>query len=442
MMRQNPDDDGLALRHARGLLAMLGCRADPVAHSLHPALAWRRSGLMAVTGRADGSALVVPAALTCAAEGALAAFRRLAPAAARNPPGWTLLGERARLLGLRRQGRISASGSCRLLAARGGSVALNLARPDDWDLMPALLGEPCADWSAVEHTAASWPAGELVARGREMGLPIAPSPPVPDKAPMPFTIERLAPPRPLRRPPLVIDLSSLWAGPLASSLLEQAGARVIKVESRHRPDAARDGDPHFFDLLNAGKQSVVIDFRTPDGMGMLHALLDRADIVIEASRPRALIQLGVDARAAARRGATWLSITAHGRVGAAADWIGFGDDVAVGAGVASIMADGWGEPMFAGDALADPMTGITAALAAWAAWQSGGGCLVSVPMIDVVAHASALYRPDQAELQQWQALAETDHASLAPLREIERRAAPWGSDTADVQAWLDSPSSG
>jgi len=440
MEQHDPGDDGLALQHARGLLAALGCSADPAPHSLHPPLAWRRSGLMAVTGLADGPALVAPAALACAAEGALAALHALAPAAVQRPPGWTLLGERARLLGLTRNGRTSANGSCRLIAACDGTVALNLARADDWDLMPALLGNACADWDAVEHLAAAWPAADLVARGREMGLPIALSAPVPDKAPAPFVVERLAPPRARGGRPLVVDLSSLWAGPLAACLLEQAGARVIKVESRHRPDAARNGNAPFFDLINAGKQSVVIDFKAADGLAMLHALLDRADIVIEASRPRALAQIGVDARQAARRGATWISITAHGRHGAAADWVGFGDDVAVAAGIASAMADGWGGPLFAGDALADPLTGITAALAAWAMWQSGGGCLVSVPMVAVVAHALALYRPDRAMLQHWQAMAQADEHALVPMRDAGRRAAPWGSDTAAIRAALDDGS--
>jgi len=71
-----------------------------------------------------------------------------------------LLGERARLLRLGRHGRISANGSCRLLTARGGTVALNLAWPDDSDLMPALLGE--ADRASLdplhgtERRAAQW----------------------------------------------------------------------------------------------------------------------------------------------------------------------------------------------------------------------------------------------------------------------------------------------
>lgn len=424
------NDTGLADRHAQGLLAALGMRGRPAVEGLHPALAWRRTGLMAVTGHADGPALMLPAAVTAAADAALAALRAIAPGGALPPSGAALLGERTRRLGLRRGGRMSANGTCRLLTAADGSLALNLSRPDDWEALPALFQTAVApDWSAVERVAAGAPLAGLVARGRELGLPIAPLCAIPTAPAPPFRIERLAPPRPAAGRPLVIDLSSLWAGPLAGALLAAAGADVVKVESAHRPDGARGGDGALFDLLNAGKRSVVLDFHDPCDLDLLRAMVARADIVIEASRPRALAQLGIDAHSVARGGATWLSLTAYGRYGDAAGWLGFGDDVAVAGGLAWAMAQGWGEPLFAGDALADPLTGIVAALAGWASWCAGGGVLVSVAMVDVVADALALYRPEAAELARWQALAEGDRAPMLPVRAAAGPAPAAGSST-------------
>src|SRR5207249_665918 len=93
--------------------------------------------------------------------------------------------------------------------------------------------------------------------------------------------------------PLVVDLSSLWAGPLCGHLLQALGARVIKVESSQRPDGARFGPKNFFDLLNANKDCVALNLSIAEGREQLRQLLLRADIVIEASRPRALRQMNI-----------------------------------------------------------------------------------------------------------------------------------------------------
>lgn len=427
-------DGGLARRHATALLERLGIGAPVATLGDHPALAWRRTGLLAVTGREDGRGLVSPIPLTSAADGALAAFRAIAPQARLPVNGALLLGERARLLELRRRGATSANGSCRLIATRDGGLALNLPRAEDWEAIPALLGEPAAGWAAIEAIAATRTTDHLVTRGRLLGLAIAADRDG-DIPSAPFALTRLAPPgEPASRPPLVIDLSALWAGPLAASLLWAAGAHVVKVESRQRPDGARAGNRRFFDLLNAGKASLALDFSDHDDLACLHRLIDRADIVIESTRPRALEQLGIHAEAAARRGATWVSITGHGRDGEAAGFIGFGDDAAVAGGLAAAMRRGWGETLFAGDAIADPLTGITAAFAAWAGWRTGGG-IIALSLSQVVAHARGLGEAGR-DLEEWQMLAERDIAPLYPLRSPTGVARPFGADTRSVLATL------
>jgi len=119
------------------------------------------------------------------------------------------------------------------------------------------------------------------------------------------------------------------------------------------------------------------------------ALVGAADIVIESSRPRALARFGLDAEAAAAAGTTWVSITAYGR---ASDRVGFGDDVAAGAGLLARDADG--RPVFVGDAIADPLTGLTAAAAA--ACAPAGGALLDIAMSHVVAATLDPARPDPA----------------------------------------------
>jgi len=185
----------------------------------------------------------------------------------------------------------------------------------------------------------------------------------------------------------VLDLSSLWAGPLCAHLLQLAGARVIKVESRARPDGARRGPRAFFDLLNAGKRSVALDLDREAGRAALRRLIERADVVVESARPRALRQMGIHAErcVAETPGLVWLSITGYGRGSAR---VAFGDDAACAAGLAGATGDSDG-PLFCGDAIADPLSGIHAARIAWEASRAGGGVLLDVALRDVAAFAGA-----------------------------------------------------
>ncbi len=330
--------------------------------------------------------------------------------------GQTLLGERALLAGSRVPARISAGGGCRLFDALDDTIALNLARPDDRQSLPALFESDTlhsGDDDAIAAAIAQRHAETLITRGRLLGLAIASEHEVlPAIAPCVELVrgERVQARR--GRAPRVIDLSALWAGPLAAHLLWLAGADVIKVESRRRPDAMRQGDGEFHALLNQGKQSVALDFTDVADLRALHALIASADIVIEAARPRALAQLGIDAAAIVRDtpGLVWITITGHGAAGTAADWVGFGDDCGVAAGLSAALRVASGRTGFVGDAIADPLTGLFAAVEAWQAWSSGLGARLGIAMSHVVAHCLAQAQSKDAagftdQLRRWGAAA-------------------------------------
>src|SRR5205085_9415171 len=103
-------------------------------------------------------------------------------------------------------------------------------------------------WPDIEQAVASRPATELVERARLLGLPIARL--GERTGGPPSTRTRIGDAAPLDRPPLVVDLSSLLAGPLCTHLPHDRGARVIKVESTTRPDGARRGPAAFFDRMH------------------------------------------------------------------------------------------------------------------------------------------------------------------------------------------------
>jgi crotonobetainyl-CoA:carnitine CoA-transferase CaiB-like acyl-CoA transferase len=408
--RPAPGSAVAPVAHARSLLDGLGWDGSQPTSSLtiDPDLDWARSGAMALTGPADGPPRLARAAPTAAARGALLALEAVASdwdatrcAALADLDGPALLGERAALAGLTRRGDVAPGGRARLLRARDGWLALNLARPDDEGLLPAWLEGPVGDtpWTAAGHALPRRSVAHWVSRARLMALPAAPVAPPPVRPPAfcRASIQGAARVPDLRARPVVLDFSSLWAGPLGTSLLAALGARVVKVESTARPDGARRGSPEFFDLLNAGKQSVAVDFGSAADRRALARLLERADVVVESARPRALAQLGFDAHRwiAGRPGRTWLSITGYGRALPWGGWVAFGDDAAAAAGWC-LDARGHSAPLFCGDALADPLTGLHAAVAALVSWRAGGGRLLDVSLRDVAAHALAITRRQPA----------------------------------------------
>lgn len=368
--------------------------------------AWAASGAAWLTGHTDGPPLDAPAGVWELVQRALRRF--VTGAAAWGDPGpevsgldgMALLGERAALAGLHRQGRRSCGGATRIYRTVDGWLALALPRIDDLELVPAWLGTSLAGWpvdppgvdvddAAVERLAAEiarHTTGELVERAALVGLAAGGLGEVRRTEPVHVVTHRPGPRSPGR--PLVVDLSSLWAGPLCSDLLARVGADVVKVESVGRPDGMRRDASGLFDLLTAGKRCVALELDDPAGRADLLRLLHAADVVIESSRPRALEQMGIHAGEllAASESKVWLSITAHGRTGRSAMRIGFGDDAAAAGGL--VAWDEQREPCFLGDAIADPLTGLVSAAAIAGALAEGGSWLLDVALARVSATAA------------------------------------------------------
>lgn len=287
---------------------------------------------------------------------------------------------------------VSPNGSCRLLRARDGWVALNLARPEDVELLPAWLGIDVlteAAWPEVERAAARLGTADLLAQAVLLGLPAAKV--------AEAEADREEPPRlklgtgvartdgPLK----VLDMSALWAGPLCGAVFAALGAEVTRLESLGRPDPTRSTTPAFYEHLNGEKAELALDLADPGDRAALWRQVAASDVLITSARPRAFAGLGLDPDAVftARPGLVWVAVTGHGWFGEAGGRVGFGDDTAAAGGLV-----GWteaGAPFFLGDALSDPVTGLAAAASALQAVAEGGGMLVDAAMSRCAATAAA-----------------------------------------------------
>lgn len=359
--------------------------------------------------------LRLPAAALAQARGTAQSLASLAGVDGCNVDAQQLLGGRATLLGLRNPGRVSAGGATRLMSGDDGWCALTLSRPDDVDAVPALVesdsvaGDP---WAAVERRVRQIGVAAVAERARLLGLPVG------------VLGETTAGPPRVRRTGgratpaavtdlLIVDMSSMWAGPLCGLLLALAGATVVKVESAARPDGTRAGPVAFFDWINGGKLSYEADLTHPESLARL---LSAADVVIESSRPAAMERRGLGpADHPARHGRIWVRITGHGTEGDRANWVAFGDDAAVSGGLVGGAA---GVPVFCGDAIADPLTGLHAALAVCESRARGGGELVELSMAAVAA--------------QYAQLPQQDEIICTAMPSARSRAARLGSDNAAV----------
>ncbi len=380
---------------------------------------WAASGAMALTGPADAPPRQAPASIV----DVMCRLAERYEALGGDPTdGPALLGERAALAGMGRRGATSVGGYAHLLGAGDGVVCVNLARPDDLAALPALLGADVdpTDWRSVERLIGGLPSAELVEGADLLGMPLG----VPGTGPgRPAVVTAGGTSPRCSDRPLVVELGSLWAAPLCGDLLRRAGCRVVKVESRARPDGARNGPASFFDLLNGGKESVVVDPSTAAGIEVVRRLVSAADVVVESSRPRVMDQWGVDVEALVDAGTVWTSITGYGRDGPRSSGVAFGDDAAVSGGLLLECPSG-----FVADAVADPATGLLAAVLALAALGSGRGHLVDVSL---------------AGTARWMAgggrVVDTENAGEVAEPRARRagdRAAPLGADTTSVMAGI------
>ncbi|OPX06580.1 CoA transferase [Mycobacterium sp. AT1] len=300
-----------------------------------------------------------------------------------------MLTGRARLLGISPRGQVSAGGATHLLRTLDHWCAITLSRDDDVDAVPALVEQDQTaapdPWPTVQRWAATRSTAQVVQRARLLDVPVAALGETAPASPTVLSSGVVGAPRPAAGL-LVADLTSMWAGPLCGRLLARAGAVVVKVESPLRPDGTRSGNRAFFDWMNGDKLSYAIDFDRD--LEALRGLLSTSDVILEGSRPAALLRRRIGpSHLDGKPGRVWLRISGYGTRQGNDQRPAFGDDAAVAGGLVRWAAN---KPVLCGDAIADPLTGITAAREVFAALRRGGGELIEVAMAEVAASYAAL----------------------------------------------------
>jgi alpha-methylacyl-CoA racemase len=200
-------------------------------------------------------------------------------------------------------------------------------------------------------------------------------------------------------PPLsgikVVDFSTLLPGPLASLILVEAGAEVIKVERPGRGDEMRAYEPKLgrdsvnFALLNRGKRSLAIDLKEPEGRERLAPLLRGADVVIEQFRPGVMDRLGLgyDALKEGNPRLVYCSITGYGQSGPKAGVAAHDLNYIAETGLLGLSAGEDGAPVIPPALIADIGGGaypavINILLALQQRERTGEGCRLDVAMCD------------------------------------------------------------
>jgi crotonobetainyl-CoA:carnitine CoA-transferase CaiB-like acyl-CoA transferase len=196
----------------------------------------------------------------------------------------------------------------------------------------------------------------------------------------------------------VVDVTNVLAGPFCTFQLALLGADVIKVEIPGSGDLARQlgADPELnrrfmgasFLAQNAGKRSLTLNLKQPDGREIFTRLAGTADVLVENFRPGVLARLGLDydRLAAANPGLIYCAISGFGQDGPLRDNPAYDQIIQGLSGVMSVTGEAGTGPMRAGFPVCDTIGGLTAAFAICGALyhrrRTGRGTFIDVSMLD------------------------------------------------------------
>ena len=192
----------------------------------------------------------------------------------------------------------------------------------------------------------------------------------------------------------VIDTATLFAGPLAATLLGDFGADVVKVEHPRMGDPARehseskDGVPLWWTMLGRNKRCITLDLGKPGGRAAMLRLAADADVVIESFRPGTFERWGLSYAelSEANPGLVVAHVSGFGRTGPYRDRAGYGTLAEAMCGFAHVTGQPDGPPTLPPFGLDDGVSALTLAFGILAALRardaSGRGQELDVALIE------------------------------------------------------------
>lgn len=247
---------------------------------------------------------------------------------------------------------------------------------------------------------------------------------------------------------VIVDFSRVLAGPMATQLLGELGARVIKVERPDGGDEARQweprlpgGDSAYFFAFNRGKESITLNLKNEEGRRIARELALKADVVVENFLPGVMAGwgLGYEALAAENPGLIYVSNTGFGQSGPYCDRNGYDTIFQALSGMMALTGQKDGPPTKAGLPIADLTSGLWIAIAALVGLvgrgQTGRGAHVDVAMLDIQVSLLTIVAARFFASGEDPQRSGTEHPGRVPSAAFECRDGSWLHISASDQHW-------
>jgi len=234
----------------------------------------------------------------------------------------------------------------------------------------------------------------------------------------------------------VLDLSRILAGPYATMMLGDMGADVIKVERPGVGDDTRTWGPPFsktghesayFLSINRNKRSIAIDLKQSRGVDLIRSLASNSDIVIDNFAPGGGDKLGLvrEKFLTDFPSLIWCSITGYGRDGPLSHRLGYAVLLEAHSGLMNCTGPRDGDPVKAGVAMTDILTGLHACTGILAALHertvTGKGSLVDCSLLESQVSAMSNVASNRLIGNQESERLGTDHPSIVPYGTVKTK---------------------
>lgn len=247
----------------------------------------------------------------------------------------------------------------------------------------------------------------------------------------------------------IVDFSRVLAAPMATQILAELGAEVIKIERPGSGDETRRYEPRlphgesaYFFAFNRGKRSMTIDLKSPSGRKIAFELAREADVVVENFVPGAMdrMGLGYSQISEVNPRVVYVSSTGFGQTGPEAQRKGYDTIFQALSGIMSVTGQPDGPPAKAGVPISDQTSGLWVAIAALTGLvgrgPAGRGCHIDVSMMDVQISLLALATARLFALGEEPGRMGTEHPGRVPSAAYVCADERWVQISASDQQWL------